>query len=262
MKTVLILGCNADIGKNVSQFFLTKNYNVIGTYRSKKPLFLEKNKVDLIRCDLNNTKDINKLYNYIKKKKIRWDVFFSSVGNSEPIDKFFNIKFSKWKESIYTNFLSQIQTLHRVYNLRNKKKISNVIFLAGGGTNGPFSNYSAYCVSKIALIKMCELIDDENKDLNIFIVGPGFTKTKTHLETIKAGKKAGKNLSRVKSFLKNENGTSFKDIFNCIMWGIKSGKKIASGRNISVVHDNWHKDSLKVQLSNNKDMYKLRRFKN
>ena len=39
---------------------------------------------------------------------------------------------------------------------------------------------------------MCELIDDENKNLNCFIVGPGFTKTKTHFETIKAGKKQEK----------------------------------------------------------------------
>ena len=50
--------------------------------------------------------------------------------------------------------------------------------MAGGGTNNPFTNYSAYCVSKIALIKMCELIDDEYKNLNVFIIGPGLLKPK------------------------------------------------------------------------------------
>ena len=48
---------------------------------------------------------------------------------------------------------------------------------------------------------MCELIDDEYKNLNTFIIGPGFTKT-THLETIRAGK-AGLNYLRVKKFLKS-----------------------------------------------------------
>ena len=46
---------------------------------------------------------------------------------------------------------------------------------------------------------MCELLDDEIKNLNIFILGPGFTKTKTHFETLKAGKLAGKIL-KVKNF--------------------------------------------------------------
>ena len=148
-----------------------------------------------------------------------------------------------------------------MYHLRNKKKKSNVIFLAGAGTNNPFTNYSAYCVSKIALIKMCELIDDENKNLNCFIIGPGFTKTKTHYETIRAGKKAGKNFLRVKKFMLKENGTSMKDIFNCILWGIKQGRNVVGGRNLSVVHDDWGSNLLKKKLLKDPNMYKLRRHK-
>ena len=55
---------------------------------------------------------------------------------------------------------------------------------------------------------------NEIKNLNIFILGPGFTKTKTHFETLKAGKLAGKNFKRVKNFLKSkQTGTTFKEIF-------------------------------------------------
>ena len=138
--------------------------------------------------------------------------------------------------------------------------------MAGGGTNGPFRNYSAYCVAKIGLIKMCELIDDEFDNINIFILGPGFTRTKTHLETIKAGKKAGKNYLRVKKFMssKKNTGTSFKEIYDFINWGIKQGKKIVSGRNFSVVNDDWkHKPKLlQEKLKKNIAMYKLRRYLN
>jgi short-subunit dehydrogenase len=196
-----------------------------------------------------------------KKKNFLWDTLFSSIGSSEPIDNFFKLKFSKWKESINTNFISQLNIVHTLHSRRNKKKKTNIIFLAGGGTNNPFTNYSAYCVSKIALIKMCELIDDENKNLNCFIVGPGFTKTKTHLETIKAGKKAGKNFFRVKKFLLKEQGTSMEDIFNCIQWGIKQGKRVVGGRNFSVVHDDWGTNLLKKKLLKDSNMYKLRRYK-
>ena len=261
MKKILILGINADIGKNIASFFLKDGLEVVGTYRKKKPVFSSKN-ISLYKCDLTKRGDINKLIKNLKKIKFKWDYIFSSVGTSEPISKFFETKFNTWKNSINVNFISQLEVIHSLYSLRSKNK-NSIILMAGGGTNNPFTNYSAYCVSKIALIKMCELLDDEYKNINTFIIGPGFTKTKTHIETLKAGKKAGSNYLRVKKFLKsNNNGTPFVKIFECIKWGIKEGKKVVGGRNISVVHDKWETKSLRNKLYNDIDMYKLRRYKN
>jgi len=189
-------------------------------------------------------------------------LLFSSVGTTEPIDRFFNLNFKKWEKSLDVNMISQLKAIHMLHPLRDKKKICNIALLAGGGTNNPFRYYSAYCLSKIALIKMCELIYDENKDLNIFIIGPGFTKTKGHLETLKAGAKAGKHYYTVKKFWESGNqGTSFKKIFDCINWCIKAGPKSVSGRNISVVHDKWGTKKLIENLEKFHDMYKLRRYK-
>ena len=263
MKTVLILGINADIGKSIATFFLNDGYRVIGTYRKKKPIFNSQN-VELFKCDITNSINIKTLTEKLKKKKIKWDYIFSSIGTTEPIGKFFETKFDNWKKSVNINFISQLEAIHSLYKIRSQKK-NSIILMAGGGTNGPFTNYSAYCVAKIALIKMCELIDDEYKNINTFIIGPGFTKTKGHLETIKAGKKAGKNYQRVKKFLSSKNeGTSFLDIYNCISWGIKQGKKTVSGRNFSVVHDDWKSQpkSLQKKLKKNVAMYKLRRYLN
>lgn len=265
MKNVIILGINADIGRNIAKYFLKDNFSVIGTYRKKKPIlndFANLKNLKLIKCDINTKKDIHKISSYLKHNKIKWDILFSSIGTTVPIGNFFKLNFNDWKKSINTNFLSQLEVLHKIYPHKNKFK-SNVVYLAGGGTNNPFTNYSAYCVAKIGLIKMCELIDDEDKYLNIFIIGPGFTKTKTHLETIQAGKLAGKNLNKVKNFLNSKNpGTSFQKIYECARWGISSGKKIVSGRNFSVVHDKWANDNLKKRLIMDKNMYKLRRYKN
>ena len=100
------------------------------------------------------------------------------------------------------NLTSQLEVLHAIYPLKQRGKQAHVAFLAGAGTNNAFTNYSAYAASKVALIKMCELLNDEAPDLNVFIVGPGFVKTKNHNETIKAGIKAGENYHRVKAFFR------------------------------------------------------------
>jgi len=263
---VIVLGVNADIGLNICKYYLNSGASIIGTYRKKKPnidISLYKNKLKLIKCDITNSSDLLRLKKFIVKTKFNWNLVFSSVGTSEPIGRFFKLDFEKWEKSVNVNMISQLKVIHTLYPLRNIKKISNIAFLAGGGTNGTMKFYSPYCVSKIALIKMCELIQDENKDLNIFILGPGFTRTKTHLETLKAGAKAGSNYLRVKKFwASGKQGTEFKDIFNCINWCINIGPKIIGGRNLSIVNDKWGTLGLKNKLIKDKNMYKLRRYKN
>jgi len=264
---VLIVGVNSDIGFNICKFYLNNGVNIVGIYRKKKPnisKLINKEKLQLIKCDITKESNLTKLKNLLKKKSFKWDVIFSSVGTSEPIGQFFKLNFSDWEKSFNVNTLSQLKIIHKLYDLRNKKKICSIAFLAGGGTNGPMKNYSAYCASKITLIKMCELLHDENKDLNIFILGPGFTKTKTHLQTLKAGPlKAGSNYFRVKKFWHSSNqGTSFKEIFDCINWCIEIGPRKVSGRNISIIHDKWGTKNLAEKLFKNNNMYKLRRYGN
>ena len=110
---------------------------------------------------------------------------------------------------------------------------------------------------------MCELIDDEAEDVNIFILGPGFVKTKTHFETLKAGAKAESNLERVRQFMESkDSGTKFEDIYKCLLWAKSIGRQVVGGRNLSVVHDKWGTEMLANELMHDSNMYKLRRFRN
>lgn len=128
--------------------------------------------------------------------------------------------------------------------------------------NGTVLNFSAYTVSKIMLAKMCEFLDAENKDMNIFIVGPGWTKTKIH-HTILSDKRTAKaKVKETKDFLKEKEGTPLEDIFNSIEWLRAQGKSVVSGRNFSIVYDPWKektRDRLVKALLKDADMYKLRR---
>ena len=87
-----------------------------------------------------------------------------------------------------------------MYPYRRRERMSNVVFFAGGGTNSPLPDLSAYAASKIFLMKMCELLDDENEDLNVFIVGPGWVKTKIHEEVLNETGRPRGNIDRTKKF--------------------------------------------------------------
>jgi len=265
-KTVVVLGASADIGRKMCEFYANDGFRVVGTYRNLSGNIKALKKltnITLFKCDVTKKEDLKRLIQYFEKTGLRWTTVFSSIGTSEPIGKFFDLSFDKWEDSLQVNCLGQLRALHMLHEYRVKKGIVDIVLLAGGGTNNPFSCYSAYCVSKIMLIKMCELLDDENKDLNIFIVGPGFVRTKTHFETIRAGKNAGGNCYRVKAFLDSgDPGTPFRKIYESIRWLERQGRRISGGRNFSIVNDRFGDKRLISDLKKDLNMYKLRRYRN
>ena len=264
-RTVFILSVSSDIGMNLMDKYLSEGANVIGTYRNKQFFqnFKKNPNVKLLEVDLENSNHLHRASNYFSENNINWDLMILSNGTMEPIGSFMDLDDDKWETSIISNAIMPCRILKSLYPYRSKNHIPSVCFFAGGGTNGTFTNYSSYCLSKIFLIKMCELLDDEVSDLKTFILGPGYTKTKIHNETINANNKAGLNLEKTLNFFDTE-GTSMDDIYNSIEWCVKNSKKSIGGRNFSIVHDNWkdNTDDLINRLENDNNLYKLRRLGN
>lgn len=267
MKSVFILGIGSDIGKALAERYLSEGCAVAGTYRHRSSVrgFVSKHDIRVFECELSDKNSIAEFIKKYKRSAAPWDIFISCVGSMEPIGKFFECDFDRWEGAVITNSLAQLRILREIYPYRRKKRLCHVAFFAGGGTNNPFSNYSAYCASKILLIKMCELLDDENRDLNAFIIGPGWVRTKIHDQTISSRSSAGGNYSRTLEFLNSDQpGTSHDDIYDCINWCIEKGKCVSGGRNFSVVHDKWKGGGRRLsrQLRGDVNKFKLRRFKN
>ena len=137
------------------------------------------------------------------------------------------------------------------------------MFFAGGGTNNSVVHYSSYTVSKIGLIKMCDLLDAEIPDTRFAIVGPGWVKTKIHKPTLKAGPKlAGSNYQNTVGKLSGNECTPMEKIVDCCDWVVNTPCKAVRGRNFSVVFDQWGTKKMEQALEQDPNMYKLRRFKN
>ena len=250
VKTALVIGASSEIGGALSQRLKRDGWRVFGTARHPGESDVRFSLVDPIPI-----KEFKRLLN-----GQGWDLLVIAAATLEPIGKFFDVPFASWKQSVCTNFTDHMRVLHELWPLRNKECLVDVMLFAGGGTNGPMTNYSAYCVAKIALIKMCELLHDENPDLNIFAIGPGYVKSKIHKQTLKAGlKKAGSGYEKTMELLQTE-GTSLDDIYAHLRWCMKAGRDVAGGRNFSTVHDPWR--TLSPEHFNSVDFenqYRLRR---
>lgn len=266
LMNALILSISSDIGHALSQAWIQKGWQLAGTYRTLSPIVktLQEQGCLLAKCQLTDATSIVAAVDLFKTQRFLWDVCVVAPGQLSPVGRFEHIDFDEWENSIKTNFLGPLRCVHSLLSLRRKHFDGVfspiVIFFAGAGTNGPAPCYSSYAVSKIALIKMCELLDAEIPDVRFVIVGPGWVHTKIHQETIAAGPLAEKNYETTCQKLVGEECTPMDKVIDCIDWLIETQSHAIKGRNFSVVHDPWGKQELEEALIKNPNMYKLRRY--
>ena len=264
-RTILIIGGSSNIGSALIDKYISNGDRVIATSRTRKNLTCEErnNNLALLPLDIDNQYARNSVCTHMEDKKEKWDTVIFLNATTNPIGPFMDVYDWQWQKSILENALIPCDFLRQLYPLRRKDKVSNVVFFGGGGINNSFDNYSAYTISKIILMKMCELLDSEYGDLNPFIVGPGYVNTKIHQETLNNKEGAGEHYKKMQDFLDSGPGTSMDKIFEAVEWGCAQGKEVIGGRNLAVIHDAWDIEGgkkLAKKLKKNKDLLKLRRY--
>jgi NAD(P)-dependent dehydrogenase (short-subunit alcohol dehydrogenase family) len=265
MPTAIILGITSDIGRELALRFRADGWAVTGTFRSRTGLDRLPDGINLISCDLALPESLNSALAAIHRQNLSWDILVVAAGTEEPIGTFWQCAPDAWDENIRINALAPLRLVRGLYPSRNISGTPSVAFFSGSGTNNAAPEYSAYCASKIFLIKMCELLDAESSDTNFFIIGPGVVRTKIHEQTIRAGERGGANYQKVVEFLGSNNpGTSHDEIYACLRWCVAAGKAVTGGRNFSLVYDAWRKGghALAQLLKGDHSLYKLRRFGN
>lgn len=265
MPVVAVIGLGSDIGRELALRYAAESWTVWGTFRNRAGLDGLPPDVRLTPCDLASRSSIATAVDEFRREGISWDVLVVAAGTEEPIGLFWDCDEDAWDQGMQVNALSPLRLVRQLYPLRNRSGAPSVAFFSGSGTNNAAPAYSAYCASKILLIKMCELLDAESPDTSFFIIGPGIVRTKIHDQTLRASVQSGYNYRRVVEFLGSANpGTSHDDIYACLQWCVNAGKAVIGGRNLSLVHDAWRGGGavLARRLAQDGNLYKLRRFGN
>jgi NAD(P)-dependent dehydrogenase (short-subunit alcohol dehydrogenase family) len=263
MLNYLIIGISSDISVSLARRFLERGDRVWGSYRSWSEAIesLQSRGAVLSFLNVDDPESVAMFVAKITTSGYFWNRFISAVGVLAPIGSFFDADFAAWERAVCTNSLSQLRILRSVFALRNQQDLARAILFAGGGTNGPFDNYSAYCLGKIMLIKACELLDSEEKNISISILGTGWVNTKIHEQTLAAGRMAGGSLEKTQSFITSgsERGTSLQTVGDCIDWCFAAPREAVGGRNFAIVDDNWRDPSFIDGLIRSPNKGKLRR---
>lgn len=261
MIKLFISGISSDIAFSFVEHLLEREKVVIsGTYNT------ESHQTDKLRglgCELRKV-DFSNPHNV---ESLICDTDFSSFdalyflhGTLNPIGAFAEIDMNEFQKCQYTNALSVLSILNKV--LLNLKENTKILTLAGGGVNGAPTNFSAYTMSKIFLVKMTELLAAEYPQHQFFNLGPGFVDTKIHQQTLEASDKAGEAYKDTLERYANKKFVPMKKVVECLYYFLTSASSAYSGRNFSAAHDKLELKEFKSFLANDNDAYKLRRRSN
>jgi len=260
-KCSLILSIGSDIGLEYAKRKACQGARVYGTYRrlSNSLRELDSKGICLLHCDFTDRSSVQSLVKRLETNQIMWNELIVCPGTLEPIGRFLECDFNEWERSINANLLGPLHAIHGLLKMAGGN--ASVILFAGGGTNGTADDFSAYTMSKIALIKMTELLDSEIPEVKFSIIGPGWIRTKIHEETLGSKERCiSAYTETIRRLKKNEFG-SMDELMECMEWTIKQPKAVVGGRNISSQFDCWKTD-LDTKFFADGSLGKLRRFGN
>jgi NAD(P)-dependent dehydrogenase (short-subunit alcohol dehydrogenase family) len=265
-RMAIVVSAGSGIGTAICAHWRERGWQVCGTYRtpSGDTDSLQKAGVRLIQCEMADAKSVSKACDLLRDVCPVWDVLVVCTGTLEPVGLFADQDFDEWEQSLQVNLLAQLRVVHELLPTRRPagNRSPCVLFFAGGGTNSAPVRYSAYTLSKISLIKMCELLDAEMPDVRFMIVGPGWVRTKIHCATLEAAEQAGGNFEETVARFESGNFVNLSEVVECCDWLVDVPREVMGGRNLSLAHDKWRDERLKHALLEQPEMYKLRRSGN
>ena len=226
MKNAIIIGSHSDIAQQLTPLLQADGWNVEGWARG----------------ELQSMEQFG-----------FWDLCIVAVGRITPVGLWMDNDMFEWNETMRSNLLLPIELLRRLWPKHNTG--ASVCWLAGSNPQMIMDGYSAYNVSKMAVLKAVEQLDHETPDAKFFALGPGIVNTKIHRGTLKAAWPNPKLAAAIEA----QKFTPIERVYGCLKWCMDAPKSLVGGRNICA-SDPWH---IKMEIMNLDadimDLYKLRR---
>jgi NAD(P)-dependent dehydrogenase (short-subunit alcohol dehydrogenase family) len=189
------------------------------------------------------------------------DVLINAAGIQAPIGPFLDNDLDDWENTVRVNLFGPLRLTKAVLPLMMARGHGKIINFSGGGATGPRPNFSAYAVSKAALVRFTETLAVELKPHNIQVnaVAPGAVNTQMLDEIIAAGAQAGAEYEAGLERLA-KGGTPVAVVCELVLFLASAASGKLTGKLISAPHDPWRQWQDRHDELNATPWYTLRRL--
>ena len=191
----------------------------------------------------------------------RIDVLVNNAGISGPVGPLQNNDIEDWVETINVNLTGTFLVCRSVIPVMLEQGGGRIINLSGAGVANAWSNMSAYCSSKAAVVRLTEVLAQELEPQGILVnaLGPGSVHTSMWEKMTEQAAEAGADfIHDLGQRVLSGGGAPIDDCAELAVWLASGESGALTGRVISATADDFRSLAPQVPEIMSGDAYTLR----
>ena len=198
--------------------------------------------VQAIRTDVSNQDDVIRLIETTLTTYGQIDILVNAAGVYGPIGPAWDIDVDEWIRAMQINLFGTFMCCHTVLPHMIKRRQGKIVNFSGGGATSPLPRFTAYGVSKTAIVRLTETLAEEVKEFNIQVnaVAPGAVNTRLQDDVLAASERAGDLLARIRQLRETGEGGVPRELpAELVVFLASDDSAGLTGRLIAAPYDGW-----------------------
>ena len=170
------------------------------------------------------------------------DILLNAAGVYGPIGRVWEVDAEEWAQAMEVNLLGTFFTCQAALPHMVRRRQGCIINFSGGGATSPLPRFTAYGVSKTAVVRLTETLAEEVKGFNIRVnaIAPGMVDTRLQDAVLAAGERAGELLPRVRRLRETGDGGAPRELAAELAVFLSSeASGSLTGKLIAAPYDGW-----------------------
>ena len=195
-----------------------------------------------VPTDVTSQADTERLSQATVERFGRIDVLVNNAGISGPIGPLQDNDIAEWVDTINVNLTGTFLVCRAVIPFMLEQGGGKIINLSGAGAANAWSNMSAYCSSKVAVVRLTEVLAQEleGKGIAVNALGPGSIHTSMWDKMTEEAAQAGAEfIHELGQRVTSGGGASIDECAELAVWLASSESDGLTGRLISATADDF-----------------------
>ena len=240
-KTALVFGATGSIGQMLVQHFIAQGMRLSAVSQSATAAG-QTDDQNLFWCqaDISEAEQVQAVFAaHMEKWGRPPDLVVNAAALQEPIGDFWQVDPLAWDRTVTVNLRGSFLVLAEATRRMRDCGAGTIILFSGGGAAFSRPGFSAYAVSKAALLRLVENAADELAaaglaGIRVFAVAPGAVRSRMTEEVLSAGERAGEKALQEARLTLASGGTDPAEITRLIDFLAGSDSAGLSGRLVHV----------------------------
>ena len=268
-RVAVITGAGRGIGRSIALAYAREGAKVALAARSEAELQEVVGAVSergaeaiAVPTDVTRQEDTERLARRVVERFGRIDVLVNNAGISGPLGPLQGNDIADWVNTISVNLTGTFLACRAVIPVMLEQSGGKIINLSGAGATNAWSNMSAYCSSKAAVVRLTEVLAQEldGQGITVNALGPGSVHTSMWDKMTEQAAEAGADfIHQLGLRVTSGGGASIDECAELAVWLASEDSDGLTGRLISAATDDFRGLPARIPEIMDGEAYTLRR---